>query len=117
MISGQQSPVCLFWDCSTFGMSGSFALVTAELTVVARRFPKYCLSLMCWMWLFQTDKFIVLEGSVNSASLTILVACSVFTGSPSHLMQPDTMKFPELWFLRIVPTDVAVIGAGGQNGN
>ena len=79
--------------------------------------PKYCLSLMCWMWLFQNDKFIVLEGSVNSASLTILVACSGFTGSPSHLMQPDTMKFPELWFLRIVPTDVAVIGAGGQNGN
>ena len=69
------------------------------------------------MWLSQTDKFIVPEGSVNSASLTILVGCSGFTGSPSHVMQPDTVKFPELWFLRIVSTDVVVIGAGGWNGN
>lgn len=69
------------------------------------------------MWLSQTDKFIVPEGSVNSAPLTILVACSGFSSSPSHLMQPETVKFQELWFLRIVSTDVAVTGASGWNGN
>ena len=69
------------------------------------------------MWLSQTDKFIVSEGCVSLASLTILVACSGFTGSASHLMQPDTVKFPELWFLRIVSTDISVIGDGGWNGN
>ena len=69
------------------------------------------------MWLSQTHKFIVPEESVNSASLTILVACSGFTGSPSHLMQPDIVKFPELWFLRIVSTDIAVIGGRGRKGN
>lgn len=69
------------------------------------------------MWLSQTDKFKVPEESVNSACLTILVACWGFTGSPSQLIQPDTVKFPELWFLWIVSTDIAVIGAGGWNGN
>ena len=58
------------------------------------------------MWLCQTDKLIVPEGSVNSASFTILVACSSFTGSPSRSMQPETVTFPELWFLRIVSTGV-----------
>ena len=38
-------------------------------------------------------------------------------GSPSHLMQPETVKLPELWFLRMVSTGVDVIGASGWNGN
>ena len=49
-------------------------------------------------------------GSVIPASLTIFVACSGLEGSPSHLMQPETVKFPELWFLRMVSTGVYVIG-------
>ena len=69
------------------------------------------------MWLSQTDRLIVPVGSVISASLTILVACSGLEGSPSHLMQPETVKFPELWFLRLVSTGVDVIGASGWNGN
>lgn len=69
------------------------------------------------MWLSQTDRWIVPVGSVISASLTIFVACSGLEGSPSHLMQPETVKFPELWFLRMVSTGVDVIGASGWNGN
>ena len=69
------------------------------------------------MWLSQTDRLIVPVGSVISASLTIFVACSGLEGSPSHLMQPETVKFPELWFLRMVSMGVDVIGASGWNGN
>ena len=69
------------------------------------------------MWLSQTDKLIVPVGSVILASLTILVKCSVFPGSPSHLMQTEAVKFTELWCLRIVSTDVGVISDSGLNGN
>ena len=62
------------------------------------------------MWLSQTDKLIAPVGLVILASCTILVACSGFTGSPSHLIQLETVLFPE-WYLGIVSTDVGVIGA------
>ena len=68
------------------------------------------------MWLSHTDKLIVPEGSVTT-SLTILVACPSVIVSPTHLMQMETVRFPELWFLRIVSTDVDVIDASGWNGN
>lgn len=38
-------------------------------------------------------------------------------GSPNHLMQPETVKFLELWFLRIVSTAVGVIGVSYLNGD
>lgn len=69
------------------------------------------------MWLSQTDKLIVPVGSVILASLTILVKCSVFTGSPSHLMQAEAVKCTELWCLRVVSADVGVISGSGLNGN
>ena len=56
-------------------------------------------------------------GSVISASVTIFVACSGLEGSPSHLIQPETVKFLELWFLRMVSMGVDVIGASGWSGN
>ena len=55
--------------------------------------------------------------SVISALRTNLVACSGLTGSPSHFMQPETVKFPELWCLRIASTVVGATGAAGLNGN
>lgn len=67
------------------------------------------------MWLSHTDKLIVTVGSVISVSRTILFACSGLSGSPSHLMQPERVKFPELWCLRIVSSDVGVIGSSGLN--
>ena len=69
------------------------------------------------MWLSQSDKLIVPVGSVILASLTTLVKCSVFTGSPSHLMQAEAVKFTELWCLRVVSADVGVISGSGLNGN
>ena len=45
----------------------------------------------------------------------MIVACSGFSGSSSHLVQPETVKFPELWCLKMVSTDVSVIGTSGMN--
>ena len=61
------------------------------------------------MWLSQTEKLIAPEGSTISASRTILVACCSLTGSTSHLMQPETARFPELCCLRMVSTDDGAI--------
>lgn len=43
-----------------------------------------------------------------------LVAYCGFTGSPSQLRQPETVKF-RVWCLRMVSTDVGVIGGSGLN--
>ena len=67
------------------------------------------------MWLSQTDKLTAPVELVILASCTILVAFYGFTGSPSHLIQLETVLFPE-WYLEIVSTDVGVIGASDLNG-
>lgn len=67
------------------------------------------------MWLSQTDKLIAPVGPVILASRIILVACSGFTVSSSHLIQLETVEFPK-WYLGIVSTDVGVIGASDLNG-
>ena len=107
MLSRQHTLFGWFCDGLIWEMSCSCVLVTVVFTVAARRFAKYCLSLQLvtvynffssiyWMWLSQTDKLIVPVGSVILASPIILVKCSVFTGSPSHLMQTEAVKFTEL---------------------
>ena len=62
------------------------------------------------MWIFA-------EESVNSASRTILLAFSGFAAGPSHLTHPETVKFPEVCFLRMVSMLVAPVGAAGWKGN